>query len=136
MRAQRKFARDAVQIFIYTQDQPNLFATTVAILDRMNLDVQDARIITATKAFSLDTYVVLDRFGTLLTDPEREAKVLSALKDALANSDKYPGLMQRRIPRQLRHFDIENTVDITLNEALQQNMVEIATLTIPAYLPK
>ncbi len=29
MRAQRKFAQDAVQIFIYTQDQPNLFATTV-----------------------------------------------------------------------------------------------------------
>ncbi|KAK0362317.1 hypothetical protein LTR94_019945 [Friedmanniomyces endolithicus] len=136
MRAQRKFAQDAVQIFIYTQDQPNLFATTVAILDRMNLDVQDARIITATKAFSLDTYVVLDRFGTLLTDPEREAKVLSALKDALANSDKYPGLMQRRIPRQLRHFDIENTVDITLNEALQQNMVEIATLDHPGLLAK
>lgn len=65
MRAHRKSAQDAVQIFIYTQDQPNLFATTVAILDRMNLDVQDARIITATKAFSLDTYVVLDRFGTL-----------------------------------------------------------------------
>ncbi len=72
MRAHRKFAQDAVQIFIYTQDQPNLFATTVAVLDRMNLDVQDARIITALKSFSLDTYVVLDRFGTLLTDPDRE----------------------------------------------------------------
>ena len=42
--------------------------------------------------------------------------------------------MQRRIPRQLRHFDIENTVDVTLNEALQQNMVEISTLDHLAYL--
>ena len=136
MRAHRKAAQDAVQIFIYTQDQPNLFATTVAVLDRMNLDVQDARIITATKAFSLDTYVVLDRFGTLVTDPEREATVKEALVKALSDSDKYPGLMQRRIPRQLRHFDIENTVDITLNEALQQNMVEIATLDHPGLLAK
>ncbi|MFX1823605.1 [protein-PII] uridylyltransferase [Acinetobacter sp. AS5] len=136
MRAHRKYAQDAVQIFIYTQDQPNLFATTVAILDRMNLDVQDARIITATKAFSLDTYVVLDRFGTLLTDPEREATVIEALKDALSHSDEYPGLMQRRIPRQLRHFDIENTVDITMNAALNQNMVEIATLDHPGLLAK
>lgn len=136
MRAHRKAAQDAVQIFIYTQDQPNLFATTVAILDRMNLDVQDARIITATKAFSLDTYVVLDRFGTLLTDPEREETVKEALITALNNSDKYPGLMQRRIPRQLRHFDIENTVDITLNEALQQNMVEISTLDQPGLLAR
>lgn len=136
MRAHRKAAQDAVQIFIYTQDKPNLFATTVAILDRMNLDVQDARIITATKAFSLDTYVVLDRFGTLLTDPEREETVKQALINALSNSDKYPGLMQRRIPRQLRHFDIENTVDITLNEALQQNMVEISTLDQPGLLAR
>lgn len=136
MRAHRNYAQDAVQIFIYTQDQPNLFATTVAILDRMNLDVQDARIITATKAFSLDTYVVLDRFGTLLTDPEREATVIEALKDALSHSDEYPGLMQRRIPRQLRHFDIENTVDISINPALNQNMVEIATLDHPGLLAK
>ena len=136
MRAHRKAAQDAVQIFIYTQDQPNLFATTVAILDRMNLDVQDARIITATKAFSLDTYVVLDRFGTLLTDPERENTVKQALIKALSESDKYPGLMQRRIPRQLRHFDIENTVDVTLNEALQQNMVEISSLDQPGLLAR
>lgn len=136
MRAHRKSAQDAVQIFIYTRDQPNLFATTVAILDRMNLDVQDARIITATTAFSLDTYLVLDRFGTLLTDPEREATVIHSLTSALSQSDKYPGLMQRRIPRQLRHFDIENTVDVTLNEALQQNMVEISTLDHPGLLAK
>ncbi len=136
MRAHRKYAQDAVQIFIYTQDQPNLFATTVAILDRMNLDVQDARIITASTAFSLDTYVVLDRFGTLLTDPEREETVVEALVKALSQSDKYPGLMQRRIPRQLRHFDIENKVEITFNEALNQNMVEIATLDHPGLLAK
>lgn len=136
MRAHRKSAQDAVQIFIYTQDQPNLFATTVAVLDRMNLDVQDARIITATKSFSLDTYVVLDRFGTLVTDPERENTVKESLVHALTDSQNYPGLMQRRIPRQLRHFDIENTIDITLNEALQQNMVEISTLDQPGLLAR
>ncbi|MGL5402647.1 MAG: bifunctional uridylyltransferase/uridylyl-removing protein GlnD, partial [Acinetobacter sp.] len=104
LRAHRNAADDAVQIFIYTRDQPNLFATTVAVLDRMNLDVQDARIITASTSFSLDTYLVLDRFGTLLTDPERERKVKAALVDALSHSDQYPGIMQRRIPRHLRHF--------------------------------
>ena len=136
MRAHRKAAQDAVQLFIYTQDKPNLFATTVAVLDKMNLDVQDARIITASTSFSLDTYVVLDRFGTLLTDPERELTVKESLVKALSNSDVYPGLMQRLIPRQLRHFEIENTVDVTLNEALQQNMVEISTLDQPGLLAK
>ena len=136
LRAHRKSAQDAVQIFIYTQDQPNLFATTVAVLDRMNLDVQDARIITASTDFSLDTYVVLDRFGNLLSDPTREQTVVDALVSALSQSDQYPGLMQRRIPRQLRHFDIQNTVDISFNAALQQNMVEISTLDHPGLLAK
>ncbi|MEB3753864.1 [protein-PII] uridylyltransferase [Acinetobacter sp. MD2(2019)] len=136
LRAHGKSAPDAVQIFIYTQDKPNLFATTVAILDRMNLDVQDARIITATKAFSLDTYIVLDRFGSLLTDAEREKTVKDALIQALSQSDNYPALMQRRIPRQLRHFDIENTVEISLNPVLNQNMIEISTLDHPGLLAR
>ena len=102
----------------------------------MNLDVQDARIITAEKAFSLDTYMVLDRFGTLLADPEREQMLKDALIHALSTPEQYPGLLQRRIPRILRHFDIENTVDITLNGALLQNMVEISTLDHPGLLAK
>ena len=136
LRAHRNAADDAVQIFIYTRDQPNLFATTVVVLDRMNLDVQDARIITASTAFSLNTYLVLDRFGTLLTEPERERKVKEALVEALSHSDQYPGIMQRRIPRHLRHFDVQNTVDIVLNPTLQQHMVEISTLDQPGLLAR
>lgn len=136
LRAQRQAAQDAVQVFIYTHDKPNLFATTVAVLDRMNLHVQNARIITANTGFSLDTYVVLDRFGTLLSDPQRQDTVKDALIDALSHIDQYPNLSQRRIPRQLRHFDIENKVTISLDTALQQNMIEISTLDSPGLLAR
>ena len=136
LRAHRNAAEDALQIFIYTRDQANLFATTVAVLDRMNLDVLDARIITASTAFSLDTYLVLDRFGNVLADPDRERKVKAALVDALSHSDQYPGIMQRRIPRHLRHFDVTNTVDVTLNPALQQHMLEISTIDQPGLLAR
>ena len=44
--------------------------------------------------------------------------------------------MQRRIPRHLRHFDVQNTVDIVLNPALQQHMVEISTLDQPGLLAR
>lgn len=126
--------RKAIQLFIYTQDCANLFATTVAVLDRLNLDVQDARIITATKNFSLDTYIIQDHFGTLLTDPEREAEIINSLVSALQQVNHVPEIMQRRIPRQLRHFEVENTVDIRLNHALNQNMVEITSLDQPGLL--
>lgn len=128
--------RKAVQLFIYTRDTPNLFATTVAVLDRMNLDVQDARIITAATNFSLDTYVIHDRLGSIMSDPERIHQVTGALVQALRHADQYPGVMQRIIPRQLRHFEVENTVDIRLNHALNQNMVEISTLDQPGLLAR
>lgn len=136
LRAKRKTAQDAVQIFIYTKDKPNLFATTVAVLDRMNLDVQDARITTSKTDFSLDTYIVLDRFGTLLNDPQRQETVIKALSDALSHVDEYPNLLQRRIPRQLRHFNIENIVTICLDNALKQHKIEISTLDHPGLLAK
>lgn len=128
--------RKAVQLFIYTRDTPNLFATTVAILDRLNLDVQDARIITAATNFSLDTYVIHDRLGTLMTDKHRMHQVIDSLVSALKTADQYPGLMQRMIPRQLRHFEVENTVEIRLNHALNQSMVEISTLDQPGLLAR
>lgn len=135
LRAHRQSEQDAVQIFIYTQDQPNLFATTVTVLDRIDLDVQDARIITASKSFSLDTYLVLDRSGTLLSDAARQTQVTQELVNALS-STQVPHIMQRRMPRHLRHFVVETTVDISLNSALQQNMVEISTLDHPGLLAK
>lgn len=136
IREQRKQAQDAAQIFIYTHDKPNLFATTVAVLDRMNLDVQDARITTSNTGFSLDTYVVLDRFGTLVKDKTRQDEVKTALMSALSDLEQYPKLMQRRIPRQLKHFNIQNKVTISYDNALQQNLIEISALDYPGLLAK
>lgn len=136
IREHRQLSKDAAEIFIYTRDLSNLFAATVTVLDQMNLDVQDARIITATKAFSLDTYLVLDRFGTLLTDPERKHQVVSALTHALSHPEAFPTLLERRIPRQLRHFAVQTEVSVSLNTVLQQSIVEIMTLDQPGLLAR
>ena len=136
IREHRKLAKDAAEIFIYTRDLPNLFAASVAVLDQMDLNVLDARIITAAKAFSLDTYVVLDRYGTLLAEKGRQDEVISALTNALSHPEEFPALLERRIPRQLRHFEVETEVSIRLNTALQQNIVEIMTLDQPGLLAK
>lgn len=136
IRGHRKAAQDAVQIFIYTPDQSYLFAKTATVLDQMDLDVLDAKIITATKGFSLDTYVVLDRFGTLLTDPQREHEVKHAIVNVLSQPNFFPNVKQRRVPRQLRHFNVVTKVHSYLNEALQQTVIDIVTLDQPGLLAK
>lgn len=134
MREHAELNQDAVQIFVYTHDMANLFAATVAVFDQMDLNVQDARIITAKTGFSLDTYIVLDRHGTLLTDQSRRDEVTARLKYVLSQPNKAQNLTQRRIPRQLRHFNVPSEVNIKLDVVHQYNVVEVISLDRPGLL--
>lgn len=131
--------RRALQLFIYTRDATNLFANTVAILDRLNLDVQDARIITALTNFSLDTYVIHDRNSGdshLSHNPQRKQEIIDTLTRGLASPDPQRLPIKRMIPRQLRHFAVDNHVEIRLNHALNQNMIEVTSLDQPGLLAR
>lgn len=59
----------------------------MTVLTQMDLDVLDARVITATRDFALDSYVLLDRHGTLLTDLERQAELVMRLPAGICQPD-------------------------------------------------
>ena len=135
LREHRELALDAVQVFIYTKDQANLFAATMSVFDRMNLDVLDARIITATRDFAVDSYVVLDRQGTLLKDVERQEDVKAQLIQAF-NDPNPPSVIQKRLPRELKYFKVPTKVKFSFNEETKQHMMTLETLDQPALLAR
>tara|TARA_R110002051_G_scaffold4496_5_gene23991 strand:- start:2333 stop:5080 length:2748 start_codon:yes stop_codon:yes gene_type:complete len=135
LREHRELALDAVQVFVYTQDQVNLFAVTMAVFDQMNLDVLDARIITATRDFALDSYVLLDRSGTLLVDSDSQQELKQRLIDAFKNPTS-PKLTNKRIPRQLKHFNVATTINFEFNEASSQHIMSLETLDQPGLLAR
>ena len=135
LREHRELALDAVQIFIYTKDQANLFAVTMAVFDQMDLDVLDARVITATRDFALDSYVILDRHGTLLSDLERQAELIYRLTKAF-NNPSLPIVTQKRLPRELKHFEVPTKVKFELNTVTNQHMMMLETLDRPALLAR
>lgn len=135
LREHRELALDAIQVFVYTQDQANLFAVTMAVFDQMSLDVLDARIITATRDFALDSYVLLDRQGTLLTEPERQQELKDRLVTAFENPDN-PKLAQKRLPRLLKHFDVPTKVNFELNEMSGQHIMSLESLDQPGLLAR
>ena len=135
LREHRELALDAVQVFIYTHDQSNLFAVTMTVFDQMDLDVLDARVITASRDFALDSYVLLDRHGTLLTDSERQAELIAQLKQAFA-SPTLPKVSPRRMPRQLKHFEVPTKVSFSFNPQSNQHMMILETLDQPALLAR
>lgn len=135
LREHRELALDAVQVFIYTKDQDNLFAVTMAVFDQMNLDVLDARVITATRDFALDSYVLLDRHGTLLTDAERQAELVARLQHAFAHPS-LPQLVTKRLPRELKHFEVPTKVSFEFNPQANQHMMVLEALDQPALLAR
>ncbi|MCO8166327.1 [protein-PII] uridylyltransferase [Pseudomonas sp. 21LCFQ02] len=125
---QREF-EGATQIFIYAADQHDFFAVTVAAMAQLNLNIHDARIITSSSQFTLDTYIVLDSDGGSIGDnPQRIEEIRQGLTEALRNPDDYPTIIKRRVPRQLKHFSFAPQVTIH-NDA--QRPVTVLELLAP-----
>ena len=107
----------------------------MAVFDQMNLDVLDARIITATRDFALDSYVLLDPNGTLLVDQEDQQE----LKQRLISAFKDPTVLKitnKRIPRQLRNFEVKTVINFEFNEASDQHIMSLETLDQPGLLAR
>lgn len=122
-------------VFVYTPDQPNLFAATVAAFDQLGLAIQDARIFTSTDNFSLDTYTVLEEDGSAIgNNQERIQQIKQHLQKTLMAPDKFPDLIRRRTPRKLRYFSREPVVLISNQIAPRQTVVDIIATDRPGLL--
>lgn len=102
------------QVFVYTQDKPNLFAALCAILVQLNLDIQDARIITTEDGYSMDTFVVLDSDGnTINQTPALLEQLQQRLTQALKFPDDFAYIVQQRQPRTHKLFDRRASVNLS-----------------------
>ncbi|MFL9815145.1 [protein-PII] uridylyltransferase [Stutzerimonas sp. VN223-3] len=133
---QREF-EGGTQIFIYAPDQHDFFAVTVAAMDQLNLNIHDARIITSSSQFTLDTYIVLDADGSPIgNDPERTEEIRQGLIDALRNPDDYLTIIQKRVPRQLKHFAFPPQVTIHNDMQRPQTIIEVIAPDRPGLLAR
>jgi [protein-PII] uridylyltransferase len=123
------------QIFIYAPDRPHLFADIAATLDSLNLDIQDARIMTSSASdFSLDTFIVLEQDGTSIGDnAERLFEIQHKLLLEIQNPHDSP-LPTRRISRQLKHFQLPAEITISNDMTKQRTIVEVVAPDRPGLL--
>lgn len=125
------------QIFVYGAQRHDFFAVTVATLDQLDLSTLDARIMTSKGHFSIETYIVLDAAGDRIGDDyQRIQEIRTGLTAALRNPDDYPAIIQRRVPRQLKHFSF--TPQITIHNDAQRpyTVVEVVAPDRPGLLAR
>ena len=125
------------QIMIYLRSKQDLFAATTAVLEQLNLNVLNARISATGGAFSLSNFVVTDaQHQALDKDPERKAQVHHRLMEELDDPEDYPDIIQRRTPRQLKHFSFPTEVTFSNDMVNQHTVMEVVTPDRPGLLAR
>ncbi|MDG3088872.1 bifunctional uridylyltransferase/uridylyl-removing protein GlnD [Vibrio hannami] len=128
----KKATRGGTEVFIYSKDQPALFAMVAAELDRRHFNIYDAQIMTSKDGYVLDTFMVLDQNG-LPIEAERHELIIKGIKKVLFDS-KLDKIRVRRTPRNLVHFNVRTTLDFIPTKTKKRTLMEFVALDTPGLL--
>ena len=99
------------ELLVISRDRDGLFATITAVLDRMQINVHDARIVTTRDGRVLDTFQILDAQGQPLADVARRDDLCRRLADELAKPALNLTPARRAWSRQQKHFHVPLRVE-------------------------
>ncbi len=117
-----------LELFISAPDKPGLFATTVSVLEALQLDVLDAKINETQSGYSISTFIV--HFDGVQS-PENERNIKDTLRlrlEKTATETYQPSF----IPRNLRLF--ETRPEIHYSHADSHSILDIKTHNRPGLL--
>ncbi|HUX72866.1 MAG TPA: [protein-PII] uridylyltransferase [Steroidobacteraceae bacterium] len=126
--------RGGTAVLTYTPRRLHSFARTTAVLDQMGLNVVDARLIVSANGFSLETYVVLEDSGALITDPLRIHEIERGLWGNLQLPQDSAVTVTRRAPRQVRMFSTPTQVNYSLDQRNHRTILELVAADRPGLL--
>ena len=102
--------RGSTEVFIFTEDRPGVFATITAVLDRLELSVVEARVVTSRRGHTLDTFQVLGRDGVPVSEPARLGQITLRLRDELMRDTLLTRPARRVATRQQRQFHVPTRI--------------------------
>ncbi len=128
--------RGGSEIFIYTRDQDGLFSISTHTLGALGLNIQEARILTSTNGYTLDTYTVLEAdSGEIIQGEQRGEEIITALRHNIKEHIETP-MPARRLSRKLRHFTIPTEVLFSDDPLNARTMMEVITTDRPGVLAR
>ncbi|MCC7515908.1 MAG: [protein-PII] uridylyltransferase [Pseudomonadales bacterium] len=128
----------ATQIFVRMRAHQHAFAAVVTLMDQLNLSIQDARLYSSQGGFTNDTYFVLnENLQPIGQDDEQRQQIWQTLHDELAhNIDNFPSLVQRRTPRELKHFTMPTRTSMANDIRSGTTMLEVISPDRPGLLAR
>ncbi|WGE89925.1 bifunctional uridylyltransferase/uridylyl-removing protein GlnD [Actinobacillus arthritidis] len=121
-----EYARGATEIFVYCEDQPQLFLRIAQILSQKKISIHDAQIITSQNGLVLDSFIVTELNGNPL-DSMRCEQVRQSLEVVLTTKDAKIHKPMRK-PVKHQSFKRQTNVRFLANSQQNQTAFELFTL--------
>lgn len=120
--------RDSLEIFVRTPDRDGIISGLLATLDRLNLSVVHARILSSSDGYALDNFITLK--GSHTPDSKRIAQTLSAaLKDPASIKPA-----KHLLPSRLRHFKTPTRIEFSPAAAGDRTLMSLVCADRPGLL--
>jgi [protein-PII] uridylyltransferase len=116
-----------LQVMVYTQDQPDLFARICGYFDKAGFSVLDARIHTTQAGYALDTFQIISPAEDMSEHYRELTSMLeNGLAKVIADAGPLPKPSRGRVSRRVRSFPIAPRVTLTPDEKGQRWLLNIS----------
>jgi [protein-PII] uridylyltransferase len=125
----------ATQIFVHARNRRKIFSVIAGTLDKLQLNIQDARLQSTSDDQAFDVFYVLNDSDQPIGDqPELCKKVIKELKKGIKKPESVNLNIQRRTSRQLKQFAIKTTTSLSNDADTNTTMLEVITPDRPGLL--
>ncbi|MEN8259241.1 MAG: [protein-PII] uridylyltransferase [Pseudomonadota bacterium] len=128
--------RGSAEVFLYTKENQHIFSESTAALDQMGLTILDARIITSSDGYILNSYLVLEESGEPIADLRRQLQICNSLRQRILEPAGKPFKVARRQARQAKHFPIPTRLDFLPDPQNRYTILELIATDRPGLLSK
>lgn len=120
--------RGSAEIFVYARNERGIFSICTASLDQLGLTILDARIITTSDQYVLNSFQVLEQSGEAITDLHQQIHISHCLRQNLQNKGAIK--VNRNIykqSRQAQHFPIPTKLTYLESPNTRLTTIELIT---------
>ncbi len=117
---------EGLQVLVYTQDRPYLFARICSFFARMSYNIMEAKVHTTQHGYALDSFLVMDANNDKTVYRDVMNYIEYELAQQLASEAPLAAPGVGRVSRQLKHFPIVPQVDIARDEKGQHILSIVA----------
>ncbi len=128
--------RGGTEVFVHDESGEHRFAAITTALEKMGLNIVDARIITTHTNRTLDTYIILELNGEPIENSDRLAQIEKELTQVMRENSAPDPDINRSTPRVLKQFPIPTHISFSYDDSNNRTVLEIIAADRPGLLAR